>query len=125
MILPLIGACVVALLWRIYCELILVFFDMRDKLAEIAARPAHLALWPAQRDLDILNPRAREGPHERTRHSPGVRATIVGSLPKPGWLAEPGRTVPPWRLDGAVLDEGKEDAVRSGWQPRSRPVSTS
>ena len=38
-ILPLIGACVVGLLWRIYCELILVFFDMRDKLAEIAARP--------------------------------------------------------------------------------------
>ena len=37
-ILPLVGACVVALLWRIYCELILVFFDMRDKLAEIAAR---------------------------------------------------------------------------------------
>ena len=38
-ILPLIGACLVALLWRIYCELLLVFFDMRDKLAEIAARP--------------------------------------------------------------------------------------
>ena len=38
-ILPLVGACIVALLWRIYCELILVFFDMRDKLAEIAARP--------------------------------------------------------------------------------------
>jgi hypothetical protein len=38
-ILPLVGACVVALLWRIYCELILVFFDMRDKLADLAARP--------------------------------------------------------------------------------------
>jgi hypothetical protein len=38
-ILPLIGACIVTLLWRIYCELILVFFDMRDKLADIAARP--------------------------------------------------------------------------------------
>lgn len=38
-ILPLVGACVIGLLWRIYCELILVFFDMRDKLAEIAARP--------------------------------------------------------------------------------------
>lgn len=38
-LLPLIGACVVALLWRIYCELILVFFDMRDKLADIASRP--------------------------------------------------------------------------------------
>ena len=38
-ILPLIGACVVALLWRIYCEVILVFFDMRDKLADLASRP--------------------------------------------------------------------------------------
>jgi hypothetical protein len=38
-ILPLIVACVAALLWRIYCELILVFFDMRDKLAELAAHP--------------------------------------------------------------------------------------
>ena len=38
-ILPLIAMCVVALLWRIYCELILVFFDMRDKLKEIAERP--------------------------------------------------------------------------------------
>ena len=38
-ILPLVMACVVALLWRIYCEVILVFFDMRDKLADIASRP--------------------------------------------------------------------------------------
>jgi hypothetical protein len=38
-ILPLIGACIVTLLWRIYCELILVFFDMRDKLADLASRP--------------------------------------------------------------------------------------
>lgn len=38
-ILPLIGGFVAALLLRIYCELLLVFFDMRDKLAEIAARP--------------------------------------------------------------------------------------
>jgi hypothetical protein len=38
-ILPLIGACVVTLLWRIYCELLLVFFDMRDKLADLASRP--------------------------------------------------------------------------------------
>ena len=38
-VLPLIGACIVVLLWRIYCELILVFFDMRDKLADLASRP--------------------------------------------------------------------------------------
>ena len=37
-ILPLIGMCALALLWRIYCELILVFFDMRDKLTTIATR---------------------------------------------------------------------------------------
>jgi hypothetical protein len=38
-ILPLIMAGVAALLWRIYCELLLVFFDMRDKLADLASRP--------------------------------------------------------------------------------------
>jgi Domain of unknown function (DUF4282) len=38
-VLPLIGACIVGLLWRIYCELILVFFDMREKLADLASRP--------------------------------------------------------------------------------------
>jgi 5-methyltetrahydropteroyltriglutamate--homocysteine methyltransferase len=43
---------------------------------------------------------------------PRVRATIVGSLPKPGWLARPGEVSPPWRLEGEILDEGKEDAVR-------------
>ena len=41
-----------------------------------------------------------------------VKATIVGSLPKPGWLAQPGELFPPWRLEGASLEEGKEDAVR-------------
>ena len=37
-IVPLIAMCALALLWRIYCELLLVFFDMRDKLATIASR---------------------------------------------------------------------------------------
>ena len=41
-----------------------------------------------------------------------VRATIVGSLPKPGWLANPGALFPAWRLEGAILEEGKEDATR-------------
>jgi len=41
-----------------------------------------------------------------------VRATIVGSLPKPGWLAKPGELFPPWRLEDPFLAEGKEDAVR-------------
>ncbi len=38
-ILPLIGGAVAALLLRVYCELVLVFFDMRDKLADIARAP--------------------------------------------------------------------------------------
>jgi hypothetical protein len=38
-ILPLVAMCALASLWRIYCELILVFFDMRDNLATIATQP--------------------------------------------------------------------------------------
>jgi len=38
-ILPLVEAGIVTLLWRIYCELILVFFDMRDKLAALGTQP--------------------------------------------------------------------------------------
>ncbi|MBW4091740.1 MAG: DUF4282 domain-containing protein [Proteobacteria bacterium] len=38
-ILPLIGGAAGALLLRVYCELVLVFFDMRDKLADIAHKP--------------------------------------------------------------------------------------
>jgi len=43
---------------------------------------------------------------------PRVRTTIVGSLPKPAWLAKPGELFPPWRLEGEILKEGKQDAVR-------------
>ncbi len=38
--------------------------------------------------------------------------TIVGSLPKPAWLAVPRKLWPAWRLSADVLDEGKRDAVR-------------
>ncbi|WP_158932084.1 methionine synthase [Acidisphaera sp. S103] len=41
-----------------------------------------------------------------------VRATIVGSLPKPSWLCGPGEMFANWRLSGSALNEGKEDAVR-------------
>src|SRR6185437_5200382 len=41
-----------------------------------------------------------------------VKATIVGSLPRPGWLAQPGEIISKWRLDYASLNEGQEDAVR-------------
>jgi 5-methyltetrahydropteroyltriglutamate--homocysteine methyltransferase len=42
----------------------------------------------------------------------GVKATIVGSLPRPIWLAAPGETVSAWRLEGEALKAGQEDAVR-------------
>jgi 5-methyltetrahydropteroyltriglutamate--homocysteine methyltransferase len=45
-------------------------------------------------------------PHDK------VRATIVGSLPKPSWLCGPGEMFAKWRLEGATLTEGQEDAVR-------------
>jgi 5-methyltetrahydropteroyltriglutamate--homocysteine methyltransferase len=41
-----------------------------------------------------------------------VRATIVGSLPKPSWLCGPGEMFAKWRLTGGTLGEGQEDAVR-------------
>ncbi len=37
--------------------------------------------------------------------------TIAGSLPKPSWLAAPQTLWAPWRLSGAALNEGKQDAV--------------
>jgi 5-methyltetrahydropteroyltriglutamate--homocysteine methyltransferase len=41
-----------------------------------------------------------------------LRTTIVGSLPKPAWLATPGQLWAPWRLDGEALAQGWRDAVR-------------
>jgi 5-methyltetrahydropteroyltriglutamate--homocysteine methyltransferase len=41
-----------------------------------------------------------------------LQPTTAGSLPKPAWLAEPKRLWSPWRLEGALLEEGKRDAVR-------------
>ena len=38
--------------------------------------------------------------------------SIVGSLPKPSWLAEPERLWSPWKLEGAELAEGRRDALR-------------
>lgn len=38
--------------------------------------------------------------------------TLVGSLPKPSWLAVPERLWAPWNLEGDALAEGKRDAVR-------------
>ena len=41
-----------------------------------------------------------------------LQTTIAGSLPKPGWLAAPGKLWAPWLLEGESLAEGKRDAVR-------------
>ena len=45
---------------------------------------------------------------------------IVGSLPKPTWLAEPETLWSPWKLEGDALVEGKQDALRSAVQEQSR-----
>ena len=37
--------------------------------------------------------------------------TIAGSLPKPSWLAEPGKLWPQWKLEGEALAEAKRDAT--------------
>jgi 5-methyltetrahydropteroyltriglutamate--homocysteine methyltransferase len=41
-----------------------------------------------------------------------LACSIVGSLPKPAWLAEPGVLRAPWRLSGSALREAQDDAVR-------------
>ena len=38
------------------------------------------------------------------------KTTIAGSLPKPGWLAEPEKLWAPWRLEEKDLERGKRDA---------------
>ena len=46
--------------------------------------------------------------------------TIVGSLPKPSWLAEPEVLWSPWALEGDALDEGKHDALRIAVHEQAR-----
>jgi 5-methyltetrahydropteroyltriglutamate--homocysteine methyltransferase len=41
-----------------------------------------------------------------------LEASIVGSLPKPAWLAPPNMLRAPWRLSGTDLQEAQNDAVR-------------
>ncbi|MGA8400003.1 MAG: methionine synthase [Stellaceae bacterium] len=40
-----------------------------------------------------------------------LEATIAGSLPKPGWLAETEKLWPAWRLEGDALAAAKRDAT--------------
>lgn len=42
--------------------------------------------------------------------------SIVGSLPKPAWLAPPEKLWSPWKLEGDQLIEGKQDALRISLQ---------
>lgn len=42
--------------------------------------------------------------------------STAGSLPKPTWLAEPETLWSPWKLQGAQLAEGKQDALRLALQ---------
>lgn len=42
--------------------------------------------------------------------------SIVGSLPKPAWLATPEKLWSPWKLEGDQLLEGKQDALRISLQ---------
>lgn len=42
--------------------------------------------------------------------------SIVGSLPKPAWLAPPEKLWSPWKLDNDQLLEGKQDALRISLQ---------
>src|SRR5690349_21199792 len=44
--------------------------------------------------------------------APRLQTTIVGSLPKPAWLAQPSKLWAPWALEGDALEEAKRDATR-------------
>ena len=46
--------------------------------------------------------------------------SIVGSLPKPSWLAQPETLWSPWKLEGDGLVEGKQDALRGAVQEQRR-----
>jgi 5-methyltetrahydropteroyltriglutamate--homocysteine methyltransferase len=41
-----------------------------------------------------------------------LESSIVGSLPKPAWLAQPNMLKAPWRVSGTDLQEAQNDAVR-------------
>lgn len=45
--------------------------------------------------------------------SPLIPTSIVGSLPKPSWLAQPEVLWSEWKLSGSELAEGKHDAMRA------------
>lgn len=46
--------------------------------------------------------------------------SIVGSLPKPSWLSETETLWSPWKLEGAALADGKQDAMRAAVLEQTR-----
>jgi hypothetical protein len=55
-----------------------------------------------------------------------LKTTIAGSLPKPGWLADPSAQLfAPWMVPTERLREAQDDAVRLALTTRKRPTSTS
>ena len=52
--------------------------------------------------------------------SPLLPTSIVGSLPKPSWLARPESLWAPWTLQDDALAEGKQDALRIAVQEQRR-----
>ncbi|MFY8282399.1 methionine synthase [Pseudoalteromonas sp. SSMSWG5] len=46
--------------------------------------------------------------------------STAGSLPKPAWLAEPETLWSPWKLQGAELTDGKQDALRVALQEQQQ-----
>lgn len=46
--------------------------------------------------------------------------SIVGSMPKPSWLSETETLWSPWKLEGAALAEGKQDAMRAAVLEQTR-----
>ncbi|MFJ4998051.1 methionine synthase [Microbacterium sp. NPDC088619] len=51
---------------------------------------------------------------------PLLPTSIVGSLPKPAWLARPEVLWSPWELQGDALVEGKHDALRAAVHEQRR-----
>lgn len=51
---------------------------------------------------------------------PLLQTTIVGSLPKPAWLAQPNQLWAPWLAEGECLSEAKRDATRLAIRDQER-----
>ncbi len=51
---------------------------------------------------------------------PLLQTTIVGSLPKPAWLAQPNQLWAPWLLKGESLAEAQRDATRLAIRDQER-----